>query len=276
MTQTSARLVRSPLVALVIAGCQSAARTVEVPPPPPPTPSTAIHIVPAFGTLPFASTVQFQALTSEGNPVAVRWRLDDPVVGTISQDGLLTTSVCAESRPALIEAILLADTTKAVQLHTFGARTGPTMMGIDSITNVPGGGANESRFGSGCGCRTCVSESEPEMPTGAPHPARRRSGRDHDGSRFALDRSGGDGSHARNDHLGYQDRSQQSLRSTRDGVCFRLFNGHRDKFCLLAGTQPVAGIGWLLPHQRSLLRIRGGWLLPPCVGRPVSRGFIDI
>jgi hypothetical protein len=87
--------------------------------------------------LPFASTIQFQALTSEGTPAAVRWHIDDPMVGTISQDGLLTTSVCAESRAVVIQATLLADTTQVAQLHTFGARTGPAIMSIDSITDVP-------------------------------------------------------------------------------------------------------------------------------------------
>lgn len=113
----------------------------NLPPPPPPAPaSPGFTVVPTNIWLPLRGTIQFRALAVDGTPVAVRWRIEPALAGTISADGLVTTTLCGNGTAVRIHATGLSDSARTATAHGYAARTGAAAAVVESLTNVPAGG----------------------------------------------------------------------------------------------------------------------------------------
>jgi hypothetical protein len=120
------------------AGCQSTPPDI-VPPAPPPPSAPTFHIEPREHFLSVGDTARFHAVSTDGTPVAVTWRVDQPYLGRISSDGLFTADSCADGTTAIIFAKLAGGAGDSAIARASMNLTGPAASWIQSLNSIPVG-----------------------------------------------------------------------------------------------------------------------------------------
>lgn len=129
-------VTRLRLVALLgLAACEVQPAGVEPPPAPPPGPgSESFAITPANPGLTTGTSIQFEARSTGGAPLPVRWEADNTVSSSISQTGLFTAG-CGTGT-ARIRAVLLADTTRSATTRITITELAYARVQISNITDA--------------------------------------------------------------------------------------------------------------------------------------------